>query len=81
MGINCDAAFDPRAFHGLSKRLKLGGRQTFQTGSSSPGWEALIDSVNAYGSEKVLLTSKAGRRQISATCRTDVGSPLAGDTR
>ena len=74
--INGDAAFDPRAFNGLSKRLPPGGPQTVDNTSGSvklTRLEALVDSVNAYGSEKVLLTSKAGRRQISSACRAAGG--------
>jgi len=74
--INGDAAFDPRAFNGLSKRLTPGGPQTVDNTSGSvklTRLEALVDSVNAYGSEKVLLTSKAGRRQISSACRAAGG--------
>jgi hypothetical protein len=74
--INGDAAFDPRAFNGLSKRLTPGGPQTVDNVSGSvklTRLEALVDSVNAYGSEKVLLTSKAGRRQISSACRAAGG--------
>ena len=47
-------------------RLTPGGPQTVDNTSASvmlTRLEALVDSVNAYGGETVLLTSKAGRRQ------------------
>ena len=37
--------------------------------------EQLVDAVSANDGMKVLITSKAGRRQISAACR-DVGGEL-----
>ena len=73
--LNGDANFDPRAFNGLSKRLVPGGVQTVDNGGGTVKLtpiEQLVDTVNANGGEKVLITSKAGRRQISAACR-DVG--------
>jgi hypothetical protein len=76
--INGDATFDPRAFNGLSKRLPPGGPQTIDNLGGTvklTKLEALSDSVNANGGEKVLITSKAGRRQISTACR-DVGGDL-----
>ncbi|MCP9849209.1 major capsid protein [Cyanobium sp. Morenito 9A2] len=74
--INGDATFDPRAFNGLSKRLVPGGAQTVDNISGTvklTKLEAVVDSVNALGGEKVLLTSKAGRRQISSACRVAGG--------
>jgi len=76
--LNGDANFDPRAFNGLSKRLVPGGVQTVDNGGGTVKLtriEQLVDAVNANGGEKVLITSKAGRRQISAACR-DVGGEL-----
>ncbi|MGL6133567.1 MAG: major capsid protein [Prochlorococcaceae cyanobacterium] len=70
--INGDASFDPRAFDGLSKRLEPGGPQTIDNGGGTVNLtrlEALVDSVNANGGEKVLITSKPGRRQISHASR------------
>jgi hypothetical protein len=49
-----------------SIRLTPGGPQTVDNSFGSvklTRLETLVDSVNAYGSETVLLTSKAGRRQ------------------
>ena len=70
--INGDATFDPRAFDGLSKRLIPGQLQTVDNGSGTvklTKLEELVDAVNALGGEKVILTSKAGRRQISHVSR------------
>ncbi|MCP9820676.1 hypothetical protein KBZ18_14405 [Synechococcus sp. Cruz-9H2] len=70
--INGDASFDPRAFNGLSKRLIPGQMQTVDNISGTvklTKLEALVDAVNALGGEKVIITSKAGRRQISHVCR------------
>jgi hypothetical protein len=70
--INGDATFDPRAFNGLSKRLVPGGAQTVDNAGGTvklTKLEALVDSINALGGEKVILTSKAGRRQISHASR------------
>lgn len=70
--INGDAAFDPRAFNGLSKRLVPGQAQTIDNAGGTvklTRLEQLVDSVNALGGEKVILTSKAGRRQISHAAR------------
>jgi hypothetical protein len=74
--INGDASFDPRAFNGLSKRLFPDGPRTIDNDGVTvklTRLESLVDSVNANGGEKVLLTSKAGRRQISAACRAAGG--------
>jgi len=70
--INGDATFDPRAFDGLSKRLLPAGPQTIDNDGGTvklTKLEELVDSVNASGGEKVLITSKAGRRQISHASR------------
>jgi hypothetical protein len=70
--INGDATFDPRAFNGLSRRLEPGGPQTIDNEGGTVDLirlEKLVDSVRANGGEKVLLTSKAGRRQISHAAR------------
>ncbi len=70
--INGDAAFDPRAFNGLSKRLVPGQAQTVDNVSGTvklTKLEELVDSVNALGGDKVILTSRAGRRQISHASR------------
>lgn len=70
--INGDASFDPRAFNGLSKRLVPDGPRTIDNDGGTvklTRLESLVDSVNANGGEKVLLTSKAGRRQISHASR------------
>jgi hypothetical protein len=70
--INGDATFDPRAFNGLSRRLEPGGPQTIDNDGGTVDLirlERLVDSVRANGGEKVLLTSKAGRRQISHAAR------------
>lgn len=76
--INGDATFDPRAFNGLSKRLPPGGGQTIDNGSGTVDikkLESLVDSVNSNGGEKVLITSKAGRRQVSSAAR-ELGGDL-----
>jgi hypothetical protein len=70
--INGDASFDPRAFNGLSKRLEPGSPRTLDNEGGTvklTKLEALVDSVIANGGEKVLITSKAGRRQISHASR------------
>ena len=64
--------FDPRAFNGLSKRLAPGDEQTIDNGGSTLNLlalEALSDSVIGYGGDKVLIASKAARRQISTASR------------
>ena len=70
--INGDDTFDPRAFNGLSKRLAPGEEQTIDNGGSTLNLlalEALTDSVIGYGGDKVLIASKAARRQISTASR------------
>jgi hypothetical protein len=70
--INGDDTFDPRAFNGLSKRLVPGDDQTVDNGGSTLNLlalEALTDSVIGYGGDKVLIASKAARRQISTASR------------
>ncbi|MCP9820032.1 hypothetical protein KBZ18_11080 [Synechococcus sp. Cruz-9H2] len=70
--VNGDATFDPRAFNGLSKRRSPGSAGTIDNGGTSlvlTRLEALLDSINSYGGDKVLITSKAGRRQISTLSR------------
>jgi hypothetical protein len=70
--INGDDTFDPRAFNGLSKRLVPGEDQTIDNGGSTLNLlalEALTDSVIGYGGDKVLIASKAARRQISTASR------------
>jgi len=70
--INGDDAFDPRAFNGLSKRLVPAQAQTIDNGGGTLNLlavEALIDSVVSYGGDKVLIGSKAVRRQLSTASR------------
>ena len=70
--INGDATFDPRAFNGLSKRLVPGASQMIDNAGGTvklTKLQTLVDSINALGGEKVILTSKAGRRQISHASR------------
>ena len=70
--VNGDDAFDPRAFNGLSKRIPTDHPMAINNGGgalSLKKLDALLDSVNAYGSAPVLITSKAGRRQISSLSR------------
>ncbi len=70
--INGDDTLDPRAFNGLSKRLAPGDKQTIDNGGSTLNLlalEALTDSVIGYGGDKVLIASKAARRQISTASR------------
>jgi len=70
--INGDDSFDPRAFNGLSRRLPTGDGHTIDNGGATLSLtklEALADSVNSYGGDKVFITSKAGRRQISTASR------------
>jgi len=70
--INGDDTFDPRAFNGLSKRLVPGEAQTIDNGGGTLNLlavEALIDSVVSYGGDKVLIGSKAARRQLSTASR------------
>ncbi|MCP9826018.1 hypothetical protein KBY78_11565 [Synechococcus sp. EJ6-Ellesmere] len=71
--INGDANFDPRAFNGLSKRLPPGAKQTVDNGGTTVSLtrlETMVDGVRAHGSDRFLLTSRAGRRQISTACRS-----------
>jgi hypothetical protein len=72
--INGDSSANPRAFDGLSGGSSSGG------GSTAPGapldfdrLDELIDSVNAYGGSKVLVMSKAMRRQLNALARASIG--------
>jgi hypothetical protein len=79
--INGDTASNPRAFDGLSKRLPPGNPMAINNASGAiPGaplnfdrLDELIDSVNAYGGSKVLVMSKAMRRQLNALARASIG--------
>lgn len=87
--INGDSAVNPRAFDGLSKRLPPGDAMAFDnsagvTGGSGSGvvggaplsfdlLDELIDNVNGYGATKVLVMSKAMKRQLNALTRTANG--------
>ncbi|QPN69919.1 major capsid protein [Synechococcus sp. CBW1108] len=80
--INGDTAANPRAFDGLSKRLPPGDTMAIDNsaGAGSAGapldfdrLDELIDSVNAYGGSKVLVMSKAMRRQLNALARSTMG--------
>jgi hypothetical protein len=79
--INGDTASTPRAFDGLSKRLPPGNPMAINNASGAiPGaplnfdrLDELIDSVNAYGGSKVLVMSKAMRRQLNALARASIG--------
>jgi len=82
--INGDTASNPRAFDGLSKRLQPGNPMAFNNaGKASAGaplnfdhLDELIDSVNAYGGSKVLVMSKAMRRQLNALARATIGGGI-----
>ena len=57
-----------------------GGSSSNGSGSTAPGapldfdrLDELIDSVNAYGGSKVLVMSKAMRRQLNAMARASIG--------
>ena len=57
-----------------------GGSSSSGSGSTAPGapldfdrLDELIDSVNAYGGSKVLVMSKAMRRQLNALARASIG--------
>jgi hypothetical protein len=79
--INGDTASNPRAFDGLSKRLPPGNPMAINNAAGAiPGaplnfdrLDELIDSVNAYGGSKVLVMSKAMRRQLNALARASIG--------
>lgn len=86
--INGDTAANPRAFDGLSKRLQPGDAMAIdnagsgsRSGSSTAlgapldfdRLDELIYSVNAYGGSKVLVMSKAMRRQLNALARASIG--------
>jgi hypothetical protein len=80
--INGDTAANPRAFDGLSKRLPPGNAMAIDNsaGAGAAGapldfdrLDELIDSVNAYGGSKVLVMSKAMRRQLNALARSTMG--------
>ena len=80
--INGDTAANPRAFDGLSKRLPPGNAMAIDNsaGAGVAGapldfdrLDELIDSVNAYGGSKVLVMSKAMRRQLNALARSTMG--------
>ncbi|MCP9891454.1 hypothetical protein KBY57_10355 [Cyanobium sp. Aljojuca 7D2] len=80
--INGDTAANPRAFDGLSKRLPPGDAMAIDNsaGAGVAGapldfdrLDELIDSVNAYGGSKVLVMSKAMRRQLNALARSTMG--------
>lgn len=80
--INGDSAVNPRAFDGLSKRLPPGDAMAFDNSANAAVGGAglnfdrldeLIDSVNAYGAGKVLVMSKAMRRQLNGLARNSIG--------
>lgn len=80
--INGDTCANPRAFDGLSKRLQPGDAMAIDNsaGAGAAGapldfdrLDELIDSVNAYGGSKVLVMSKAMRRQLNALARSTMG--------
>ena len=80
--INGDTSANPRAFDGLSKRLQPGDAMAIDNsaGAGVAGapldfdrLDELIDSVNAYGGSKVLVMSKAMRRQLNALARSTMG--------
>jgi hypothetical protein len=80
--INGDTSANPRAFDGLSKRLQPGDAMAIDNnaGAGAAGapldfdrLDELIDSVNAYGGSKVLVMSKAMRRQLNAVARSTMG--------
>ena len=80
--INGDTSANPRAFDGLSKRLQPGDAMAIDNnaGAGAAGapldfdrLDELIDSVNAYGGSKVLVMSKAMRRQLNALARASIG--------
>ena len=79
--INGDTDSNPRAFDGLSKRLPPGNPMAINNAAGAiPGaplnfdrLDELIDSVNAYGGSKVLVMSKAMRRQLNALARASIG--------
>jgi hypothetical protein len=80
--INGDSSANPRAFDGLSKRLQPGDAMAIDNaGGAGVGGapldfdqlDALIDSVNSYGGSKVLVMSKAMRRQLNALARANHG--------
>jgi hypothetical protein len=80
--INGDSSANPRAFDGLSKRLPPGNAMAIDNcaGAGAAGapldfdrLDELIDSVNAYGGSKVLVMSKAMRRQLNALARSTMG--------
>ena len=80
--INGDSSANPRAFDGLSKRLPPGDAMAFDNSANAAVGGAglnfdrldeLIDSVNAYGAGKVLVMSKAMRRQLNGLARNSIG--------
>ena len=80
--INGDSSANPRAFDGLSKRLPPGDAMAFDNSANAAVGgaglnfdrpEDLIDSVNAYGAGKVLVMSKAMRRQLNGLARNSIG--------
>ena len=79
--INGDSSANPRAFDGLSKRLPPGDAMAFDNSAGAIGGaglnfdrlDELIDSVNAYGAGKVLVMSKAMRRQLNGLARNSIG--------
>ena len=80
--INGDSSANPRAFDGLSKRLPPGDAMAFDNSANAAiggaglnfdRLDELIDSVNAYGAGKVLVMSKAMRRQLNGLARNSIG--------
>lgn len=80
--INGDSSANPRAFDGLSKRLPPGDAMAFDNSANAAVGGAglnfdrldeLIDSVNTYGAAKVLVMSKAMRRQLNGLARNSIG--------
>ncbi|TGG90692.1 MAG: hypothetical protein ERJ67_10185 [Aphanocapsa feldmannii 277cV] len=80
--INGDSSANPRGFDGLSHRLQPGEAMVINNNGTAVAGapldfdrlDELIDSVNAYGGSKVLVMSKAMRRQLNALARSSMGS-------
>jgi len=81
--VNGDASADARAFDGLAKRLPPADAMAIDNGDAPLGFDpldALIDSVDGMGRPKVLLMSRAMRRQLNALARSEQCCSYSAET-
>ena len=81
--VNGDASADARAFDGLAKRLPPADAMAIDNGDAPLSFDpldALIDSVDGMGRPKVLLMSRAMRRQLNALARSEQCCSYSAET-